>query len=189
VKTASIAFCLIFLPIASLPCLAQNPTGGKATRQPTQNERLAKPIEWGEESVRLFTDSNVPMTFKLATSWIPGKDHKGMFRYRISVNPKVPATVAERMKDSELNSPEDIEKFVQRVQGCALFLDLFDTDGFSLRSVYMVFQRVADDQARVIGLTANSSEQMDADEYIKFTGTSIFVTGSWQVKWSCSDKP
>ena len=187
-KTVSIALCLIFLPIASLPCFAQNPTAGKATRQPTQNERLEKPIDWGEESVRLFTDSNVLMTFKLATSWIPGQDHKGMFRYRISVSPKMPTTVAERMKDSELNSPEEIEKIVLRVNECSLFLDLNDTDGFSLRSVYVPLQRVVDDQARVNGLTANSSEQMDADEYRKFAGTTTFVTGSWQVKWSCPEK-
>jgi len=67
--------------------------------------------------------------------------------------------------------------------------DLYDTDGFSLRRVYVLFQRVVDDQARVIGLSANSSEQMDADEYKKFVGTSVFVTGSWEMAWSCPEKP
>jgi hypothetical protein len=156
--------------------------------RPDQNEQLAKPIDWGEQSIRLFTDSNVYMNFQLSTSWIPGKDHKGMFRYRVNVSPKMPATIAERMADSVLNSPEGIQTFVLRVQDCSLFIDLYDTDGFSLRSVYILPQRLVDDQARVIGLIANSSEQMDADEYRKFAGANILTSGSWQIKWICPNK-
>ncbi len=188
-KPAAIVFCLLILPVISLPCVAQNPPAGKAVQRPNQNELLAKPIDWGQQSVRLFTDSNVVMNFNLATSWIPGKDHKGMFRYKVDIYPKTPTTVAERVKESELNTPEDIEKFVLRVRECALFLDLYDMDGFSLRRVFVLPQRLVDDQARVIGLSVNSSEQMDADEYRQFAGPKIVLTGSWAVKWSCTDKP
>jgi len=180
VKTVSIAFCLIFLPIASLPCFAQTPTGKAARQQPTLNERLAKPIDWGQQSVRLFTDSNLIMTFTLATSWIPGENHKGVFRYKISAFPDI---------TNPYYSPELKEQYIRRVQDCVLFLELYDKDEFSLRTVYLLPERLVDDEAHIIGLTANSSEQMDADEYIKFAGTSIFTTGNWEMKWRCSEKP
>src|ERR1035441_5519187 len=90
VKTIPAIFCILFLSITSQLCFAQNSHVGKDSKRPSQNEHLAKPIDWGEQYVRLFTDSNVLMTFKLATSWIPGQDHKGMFRYKIDISPKMP---------------------------------------------------------------------------------------------------
>jgi hypothetical protein len=183
-KTVSIAFCLIFW----LPCIAQQPAAEKTSRPATQNEALAKPRDWGEVSIRLFKDSEMQMTFGLATSWIPGEEHKGMFRYRLSAYPKTPQTIAERARFPELYSPAAIESFVERVQKCDFILELFDSDQFKLRNVSVFFNRAVDEQARLIGLETNSSSQMDADEYRKLIGNAV-VTGSWEIGRACNGAP
>jgi hypothetical protein len=186
-RTSKVLF-LTFLFFVWMPCIAQTANTRKAVRQPSQSDQLSRPIDWGEESVRLFTDSNVSVTFKLATSWIPGEDHKGMFRYRMSVSPKMPATLAERIKDAEVDSAEKVERFILRVRACSLFLQLYDRDDFSLRSIFLQFQSNVDNQARINGLEANSAAQMDADDYRRFVGDAS-QAGNWKVSWTCPEKP
>jgi hypothetical protein len=167
---------LIALAIPVFP-QAQNPSR-KAARQPTANELLAVPLEWNANSERLFKDSPVILFFDLTTSWIPGPDHKGMMRYRMSVAPKKPSSLAEQT-DPDLYGPDAIEKLLKRTHECVISVDFYDADKFILRRIDMPFSFGIDGSARVIALMANNFVQMDADEYKKVS------VGSWAVSWLC----
>ena len=194
-KAASIVYCLILLSIASLPSFAQDPANGEpqqiVTQFPplTQYQVLAKPIDWGQKSVRIFRGSNILMNFKLATSWIPGQDHVGLFRFKLSAVPKIPPAQAQQIGEKNLDAPEELERFVARAHTCTFGLMLNDADGFLLRSITVSFLNVSDDgNGQIVGLMANSSDQMDADEYLRFLGTEK-AKGSWQVTWNSDCSP
>lgn len=180
--------CVILSLLVGFTGASAQSTNGKTPRQLSQNERLAKPVDWSEYSAHLFKDSPVTMTFRLATSWIPGEDHKGMFRYKLNAFPKKPTTVAEAVKDTELDTPEKIESFVKRVNQCEIFLALYDSDGFLLRSVPVSFDRGVNSEGQLQALSANRSTQMDADEYRMFVGSNS-TSGSWAVSWNCPESP
>lgn len=189
-KTASIVFCLMLLSIASLSGFAQDPANGEPQQivtqfpPPTQSQVLAKPIDWGQKSVRIFKDSNILMNFKLATSWISDQDHVGVFRFKLSAFPKIPPAQAQQIHEKNLDTPEELERFVARAHTCRFGLMLNDADGFLLRSISVSFMNVSDDgNGQIVGLTDNSSDQMDGDEYLRFVGTDK-AKGSWQVTWS-----
>ena len=165
---------------------AQSSNGKTPPRQPTRNESLVKPLSWGEFQVRFFKGSHVTMTFRLETSWIPGADHKGLFRYKLSAFPKKPITTAELASDTELNTPEKVESFIRRVKECRIFLGLFDSDGFRLRGIPVAFQLTVNDDGQVEGLYANLDTQMEADEYRMFVG-STSTSGSWSIAYTCEN--
>lgn len=181
---SSLALLLVF----SSPILAQNPTNRSVPQQSTEVQRLAKPVNWATLRLHLFTDTQMQMNFTMATSWIPGPDHQGMFRYRISAEPELPSSKIEQLSHPEMYSVEGIEKFIHRVHDCSLFVELLDSDQFKLRSMLVTFQEEVDDKAVLRGLYANSSEQMDANEYKSFLGTES-ASGSWQVSRTCPEKP
>lgn len=188
-KAGSIVHCLIFISIASLGGFAQDPATGETqqliTQYPpaTQYEALARPIDWGEKSVRIFRDSNELLNFKLATSWIPGADRQGMFRFKLGASTKIPTQQAQELHEKKLDTPEEIEKFLARAHKCSFGLMLFDSDGFLLRTITVSFVNVVDEgNAQIIGLMGNSSDEMDAHEYLKFVGRDG-AKGSWQVSW------
>ncbi|MDE3186748.1 MAG: hypothetical protein KGM96_04400 [Acidobacteriota bacterium] len=189
-KAASIVFCLILLSIVSLPAFAQDPANGEPQQIVTQfppltpHQLLAKPIDWGQKSERIFRGANILMNFKLTTSWIPGQDHVGLFRFRLSALPKLPPAQARQIGEKNLDAPEALEQFVARAHTCRFGLMLNDADGFLLRSIPVSFMNVSDDgNGQIVGLMANSSDQMDADEYLRFVGTDK-AKGSWQVTWN-----
>jgi hypothetical protein len=196
VKIVWIALCLLLLPVTSLPCHAQNPAADKASRQAArlaaqraaqraaQYERYAKPVDWTECSRHLFKDSETSTVFTLKTSWIPGADHKGMFRYIMSAFPKQTSIIADTAKNPELDSPKKIEDFVKRVNSCTINLVLHDTDGFLLRKIPVEFSYKVGEDAHISSLAANDSDQMDAEEYKKFLGDSP-MPESWSVTWAC----
>jgi hypothetical protein len=163
-------------------------TSGKTPRQPTQNERLAKPISWGYFPVHFFKDSHVVMTFTLRTSWISGENHKGMFRYKLDAYPNKSKTIAEMTRDTELDTPEKIESFVKRVNRCYIYLSLYDSDGFRLRGIPVFFQLTVNSEGQVEGLSANLDAQMDAEDYRKFIG-SASTSGSWDISYTCAELP
>jgi hypothetical protein len=190
VKAASIVYCLMFISIAWLPSFAQEPATGETQQVVTQyppvmqNEELSKPINWGQKSVRIFRDSNILLNFKLATSWIPGEDHEGVFRFKLSAFPKIPTAQAQQLNEKNPDTSEELEKFIARAHTCTFGLLLNDADGFLLRSISLSFMNVSDDgNAQLIGLMDNSSDQMAAAEYQRFVGTDK-AKGSWQVTWS-----
>jgi len=190
VKAASIVYCLMLLSIASLPGFAQDPANGEPQQivtqfpPPAQYQVVAKPIDWGQKSVRIFRDSNILMSFKLTTSWIPGQDHVGLFRFKLSAFPKIPPAQAQQISEKNLDTPGETERIVARARTCKFSVMLNDADGFLLRSIPVSFMNVSDDgNGQIVGLMDNSSDQMDADEYLRIAGTDK-AKGSWQVTWS-----
>jgi len=111
----------------------------------------------------MFPDSP-KMSFKLTTSWIPGENHKGMFRYRMTAIPEQTFP-----PDGTVNL-EETALLLRRVQRCSILLNLFDADDFVLRKIVVPFDRGVDEQMRLRSLTANDSGQMDANDYRSFIG-------------------
>ena len=154
---------------------------------------LAKSVDWGVFAARLFSDSN-KVGFRLATSWVPGENHKGMLRYKLlafSVPPdeqsNKDADCSERAEQHLpcRNEKAEIENLMKRVHACDITLNLYDTQGFVLRKILISFNLGVDDQAIVNSLTANDGVQMDSHEYLDFVGDSK-TGGSWSVSWACS---
>jgi hypothetical protein len=167
-KRSLLTVCLLVLGIAG-NCLAEKQT-------PQSLASLAKPADAGTYSSRLFGDSR-KMAFSLVTSWIPGEGHKGMLRYRMAVAPD--NTAPQGGQPVPPLTPEETSELVQRVYGCVIELNLFDSDDFLLRKIVVPLSLGVDDKDRVIALHANASVQMDADEYRKF------LAGQWNISWSC----
>jgi hypothetical protein len=161
-------------------CPAQN----KQQPQPTRTDSLAKPLDWGIFSARLFSDSS-KISFTLSTSWIPGENQKGMLRYKAVAFPETSDSENQGKNGGwGAAGSEAEEKLMKRVSGCLITLQLYDADGFILRKIPVAFSRGVDDQARVNSLTANDAVQMDAHSYRDFAGTSK-RSGGWNVSWDC----
>jgi hypothetical protein len=170
-------FCLLW--ISTCPVFAQQTPAQRLKTDP--NVALAKPAYWTQQTIRLFKDSPREVTFTMATSWIPGQDHKGMFRYRITGLAKERSAIAQS-KANESDTPENTEKFLERVHGCGFIVVLYDGDGFILRRVPIVLQRAMNDDAQLISLNANWSDQMDREEYRSLLGT-VEKPGRWDITW------
>ncbi len=168
------------IAFAQAPERRTEPTTGNTHKKLTQNELLAVPNDWNDYSARMFQDSTMVMVFTLTTSWIPGPDHKGMFRYKIGASPKKPPTLHEQLNFPELYGPDAIEKLLKRTHECVISVDLYDADGFILRRIDVPFSYGIDSSTRIVALTANNFTQMDADEYRK-----LVEKGSWSISWLC----
>jgi hypothetical protein len=141
---------------------------------------LAKPVGWESASHRLFQDDARQVTFSLMTSWIPGANHKGMLRYKLTAIPKASAGSSEDAKPADRVATE---KFVNRVHLCSIFLNLYDHGGFILRRHEVSFAKGVDDDACSISLYANDALQMDADEYRLLVSEQ--AGGAWGISWNC----
>ncbi len=170
----AIAVALALLPTGS--SLSQTHKPGIA--RSFQDELLAKPVEWTPISRRMFSDSEKAVAFSLVTSWIPGENHVGVFRYKIKV---VPVELTGAQKALEMNIPEAIEKLLRRVSASGVELELNDADGFILRRVPVSFD-FGVYEGHVQSLLANSSSQMDANEYRTLIGSSG-KSGQWDIGW------
>jgi hypothetical protein len=180
-KISATAGLLVFLSFQFSQ--AQTQKGNPSSRSASTETLLAKPLDWATYDAHLFRDSNLRIRFTLATSWIPGENHKGMFRYKISGTPVKPS-LSQLAQDPSLYSDDGIEAFVKRAHDCSMFLELHDVDGFSLRSLPIPFSFGVDSDARIKSLVVNSSSQMDAGEYRQLVGDST-TSGSWTVSWNC----
>lgn len=170
-------------------CLLNSCVGQSSASSPRIAEsraQLEKPLDWGEYPVRLFTDVPTNVTFHLMTSWIPGEDHKGMFRYKINafVKPPTPQK-GEQVSPATTDAAEELLK---RTRSCDVYLILQDVDGFELRQIPVPLGVGVNPEGRVVGLWANSSSQMDADEYRAFVGKPG-QSGGWAVSWNCPGEP
>jgi hypothetical protein len=141
---------------------------------------LAKPSDWGSSAFRLFRKDPRQVTFKLATSWIPGEGHKGMLRYKLTAFQPPTESSAN---DDDSNTTEAVEKLMNRVQGCSIFLELYDNGGFILRKHEVPFGFGVNGKAHVVSLYANDSFQMDAEEYRQWISEK--AGGSWSIAWDC----
>jgi hypothetical protein len=150
------------------------PPQQKKNSVPSQNEKLAKPAQWGEIELRLFKKNHDLVAFHMDTSWIPGEDHKGRFRYKLWALP--------RIKDQYASPLAQVEILAKEVHDdCHISLVLFDADGFELRRVSPIFSSQVNSEGDITGLLANESVQMDASEYKSFLG------GSYNLGWFCDE--
>lgn len=152
----------------------------QAQRAPTAS--LAKPVDWGVYSARLFSDAG-KVKFTLVTSWIPGENHKGMMRYKMNAAPDDSDAPAANSNAEH----ESAESLMKRVHACTIILNVYDPNEFVLRNTVVPFALGVDEQAKVHSLNANSSLQMDAQEYRAFVGTAT-NGGSWNVSWDCGPR-
>jgi uncharacterized protein YceK len=156
-----------------------------SNRSASQATILGKPQAWNPFNVRLFKDSEMELTFTLRTSWIPGEEHKGMFRYQITAAPST-VPLAQLGTNPSIYTPDAVENFMKRANSCAMYLELNDEDGFLLRELLVSFSYGTNKDAKINGLFANSSTQMDATDYMKLLGDTK-SSGNWTILWSCGD--
>jgi hypothetical protein len=175
----------ILLCLSFTACFSQHPSTSPHAANSTAS--LAKPVSWGIGKYRLFKNDEANVSATLATSWIPGEGHKGMFRYRLSIFATQPS-LENQQKHPEWTDPDWKEQFMSRVYACSFYLELYDVDEFRLRTIPLILQKGVDDQARLWSLSVNSSVQMDADEYRSLVGTDK-TSGSWSLSWSCPSNP
>lgn len=149
------------------------------------DEILATPQLWNSETLRLFKDSDKEITFSLATSWIPGDNHRGLFRYRIK---GLPVELSATQRALEMNIPEAYEKLLIRAHACSMGLELYDSDQFILRKIPIPFFNYLSSDGKVTGLSLNEAVQMDASEYRRLCGTPS-QSGSWGLSWNCGEIP
>jgi hypothetical protein len=146
--------------------------------QPPQTARLAVPRNWSDISIKMILDSPIAVRFHLTTSWIPGPDHKGMFRYRMNAAPVLPDSIIKINMSPELYSPEAIDGFLKKLHDTRVIqIELYDADGFLVRNVPATLSFLVDDSGKVVALGANDDEPMDAAEY------RTVEKGSWQISW------
>jgi hypothetical protein len=173
-----------------LACLLFAVTAVAAAQTPQHRDEaatLARRIDWGTYSPKMFQDVDRKITFNLATSWIPGEKHQGMFRYVMTASPEK-LSLAQRARASpDPDSLDSIKQLVTRVHDCTITLELYDTDGFVLRKITIPFDFGVDSDANVKALYANDSAQMDMVEYEHFVG-STEKAGGWSVSWLCDPR-
>ncbi|HEY3988606.1 MAG TPA: hypothetical protein VGM02_04850 [Acidobacteriaceae bacterium] len=167
---------LLFVLLAALQFIAHAQSRTNLSTVAT----LAAPFDCGTFSPTIDVTVGAKTEFHLETSWIPGKNHKGMFRYKMYV--VASDSAVEHLKNPSFYTPEAIAAQMKRIQGCWESLELYDADGFVLRHIPIAFSLGINDKGLAGSLSSNAAEQMDASEYRQFTGN-----GSWSIKWSCPD--
>jgi hypothetical protein len=170
---------VLVLFLSSSLMMAQAPTHKNSSLA----SPLAAPKDWPNFSTRMFQDAPLKIVFHLTTSWIPGPDHKGSFRFKLMAAPERAASMEEQDKSPELYSPEATANLLQRVHDCIIEIELYDSDGFILRDVPIPFSLGMGSSGNLVALSANNAVQMDADEYKKF------IVGSWIVTWTPDPLP
>jgi hypothetical protein len=174
----------LFLAVSLQASLVYAQAAKKSGQSSQSTASLAKPIDWGYFTARLFSDTK-KVTFQLATSWIPGEKQKGMLRYKLYVFPDLSSQQKATAKDAtDIEMAAQDEQLLKRVHGCVITLNLYDVDGFILRKVYVPLMQGVDDNAKLNSLSANESVQMDANEYRSLLGNSK-ASGNWNVSWAC----
>lgn len=186
---------LVSLAIASC-CASSSYTQTKGAqssahqRHPAISERTvdySRGAFLGTRQIRIFEDDPRQFRFILLTSWIPGHEHKGFFRYQLSV-----AVLPVPPSPNPLYSPTPpqqgwgVSETIDRLHNCTLFLSVYDDGGFVLQKIPLILQRTVDDQSVIVGLSANDSSQMDLKDYQNFLSAN--PQASWNIEWACPDK-
>lgn len=173
-KTALLA-CLVLSAVAGCP----TPTA--AQNKPVGTSDYSVPHYGGDRSIRLFADDPRAFYFTLSSSWIPGADRKGQFRYILSswVAKPAPEDLTKPAPKGGWESSAALERF----HNCNTTLVLYDNGGFVLRRISVIFSRTVDADSKVTSLDANDSAPMDLTEYRGFLKTDAKT--SWQIAWFC----
>jgi hypothetical protein len=103
--------------------------------------------------------------FAMSTSWIPGENHKGFFRYRVT-------TLDFGLQGDELST------YIGKLHDCRFFLQLDDFQGFKLRSFEVLFSTTQDASGQLHSMIANDMAQMDLSEY-----KTLINGGDWTISW------
>ena len=130
---------------------------------------LADPFNAGRETAHVLGSTEKEATFTLMTSWIPGPDRKGYFRWQMGVS-------------GEGVTLSEAPKFINSLHNCTYTLNVYDHGGFVLRHIPILFLRSVADSGDITAMSSNDLIQMNSAEYQKF------VFGSWDVSWSCPEK-
>jgi hypothetical protein len=173
----------IVLVIVLLFSSASRPQSKRTTD--ASNEALSIPQSWASTTLRLFKDSDRKIVFSLATSWIPGENHQGLFRYKIK---GFPVELTPEQRALEMNIPASNEKLLIRAHACSIELELYDSDEFILRKVTLPLFNYLSSDGKIVGLALNEAVQMDATEYRRLLGRPS-QSGSWNLTWSCGELP
>lgn len=152
--------------------------------QPTSDniETYSAGLSRGTIAIRTPSPSDSPWRtkFYLVTSWIPGREHKGYFRYQLRTS-LVYAPVGEAVAAQTM--PQAFSEFKK----CSFFLELYDDGGFVLDKIPLYFQEMVGDTGAVTGMVANDSFQMDLYEYKKFihAGLRAGPEATWNISYTC----
>jgi len=147
----------------------------------------SKGVFLGTREIRIFPDDPRKTNFTLITSWIPGAEHKGFFRYQLFVF-VMDASASDKIL-FDATPPEQgwgIPETIDRLQKCLLFLNTYDDGGFVLQKIPLFFTTRVDDHGVATGLSANDSSQMDLNNYQSFLAAK--PDSSWEIDWSCPTK-
>lgn len=146
----------------------------------------SKGIWAGTKYIRMFKDDPRTATFSLITSWIPGHENKGYFRYQLNVTINPLSAIDE--ESAKVAPPQGwgVPAALDRIDLCVISLHLFDSSGFILEKIPVSFMRGVDQNSNLIGLKANDSYQMGLQEYKSLLASSAMnLDGAWSVTWAC----
>lgn len=158
------------------------------TKSPQQNEHpkidYSKATFLGTRQIRALADDPRRESFSLITSWIPGFEHKGYFRYQLLVT-VIDTQLATQPLYSSTPPRQGwgIPETVERLQACSFLLDIYDEGGFILQKIPLSFIRIVDASSVTDGLNANDSSQMDLNNYQSFLKANY--NSSWDIAWYC----
>jgi len=118
----------------------------------------------------------------LSTSWVPGPDHKGMFRYKVKITSFQPS-LSVQAKTPEPSYGWDFSTLIDKFHSCDYTLRVFDKGEFILRRIPLAFLTDVDDAGKSSAISANDMSSMDLDEYRSFLSANKNI--SWDVTWIC----
>ncbi len=157
--------CLI---IALCTGVALGQQRGSASGSPGS---LSKGTNMGKLTIRPMVDDTHAATFSLWTSWLPGENHKGVFRYRVVVA-------------GEDLAPSEEASYIKQLNTCQFTLTPYDTDSFKIRDVPLKFDFGVTQDGTVYQLQTNELAQMDLTEYRSFLAGHRWIV-SWDISGKC----
>ncbi len=155
-KKIAIVLCFI---TSSIFCQTRNTAN-------TANTVLNKGRDWEPLTLSPLNGNDHAAIFSLSTSWIPGESHKGYFRYRIAIRGN-----GVSLKESST--------YFTKLNSCKFSLVLYDSEGFKLRTIDLVFDEGLSDSGDIVALTSNDMAQMDLADY-----KTLLAGGRWNISWS-----
>ncbi len=175
---------LILCGLAAVNCLAQ--TAQTTSKTPlawqASEAALSRPVQEGSKSFKIIPGDPRSAVFTVVTSWIPGEEKKGNFRYRISASSIAPSTNTQDTVSSSADYEANVA-YLRKVAACSLSLEIYDDGGFLLRSAHVSFLQNVNGAGQLLGLDSNNSFQLDLASYRSFLRTPI--ESSWEMSWNC----
>jgi hypothetical protein len=115
-------------------------------------------------------------------SWIPGASGGGQFRYKIFADPEIFTSA----KELTLTAPGwgwGIPAYVTKLHACSYTLEVFDSEGFGLQRIPLIFSTTVGDDGFGVGISSNDLSPMPLGEYKSFLQATH--EDAWNIKWVC----